>query len=157
MRKLAGIILFFGIIALILFHFATPPSIDFNELEVTDISGNKVNLNDYRGKPLIVNFWATWCGPCMQEIPDFDIVQSKYEGSVKLLMVYDQSSLSNIQGFFKKYHYNLTFVQSQKGFKKMGIYSIPTTYFLDKDLKVIDSKSGLLDVNSLESMIQKIQ
>ena len=157
MRKLAGIILFFGIIALVLFRFATPPSIDFKELEVTDISGKKVNINDYKGKPLVINFWATWCGPCMQEIPDFDLVQSKYEGSVKFLMVYDESSLANIQGFFKKYNYHLTFLQSQKGFKQMGIYSIPTTYFLDKDLNVIDSKSGSLDENSLEAMIQKIK
>ena len=157
MKKLAGIILFFGIIALVLFRFATPPSIDFKELEVTDISGNKVNLNDYKGKPLVVNFWATWCGPCMQEIPDFDLVQSKYEGTVKFLMVYDESSLANIQGFFKKYNYHLTFLQSQKGFKKMGIFSIPTTYFLDKNLNVIDSKSGSLDANSLEAMIQKIK
>lgn len=157
MRKLAGIILFFGIIALVLFRFSTPPSIDFNKLELTDISGKKVNLNDYKGKPLVVNFWATWCGPCMQEIPDFDLVQSKYEGSVKFLMIYDESSLANIQGFFKKYNYHLTFLQSQKGFKEMGIYSIPTTYFLDKNLNVIDSKSGSLDVNSLEAMIQKIK
>lgn len=157
MKKIWGIILFFGLIAIVLYKFSTPPRIDFNELEVTDISGKKVNLNDYKGKPLVVNFWATWCGPCMQEIPDFQHVQAKYADSVLFLMVYDKSSMGNIQGFFKKYNYKLTFLQSQKEFKQMGIYSIPTTYFLDKNLNVIDSKSGSLDVNSLEAMIQKIK
>jgi thiol-disulfide isomerase/thioredoxin len=157
MKKIWCIILFFGLIAIALYKFSTPPSIDFKELELIDASGKRVSLDAYKGKPLVINFWATWCGPCMQEIPDFDMVQSKYEGSVKFLMVYDESSLANIQGFFKKYNYHLTFLQSQKGFKQMGIYSIPTTYFLDKDLNVIDSKSGSLDENSLESMIQKIK
>jgi thiol-disulfide isomerase/thioredoxin len=157
MKKIWGIILFFGLIAIALYKFSTPPSIDFKEIELIDPSGKRVSLDAHKGKPLVINFWATWCGPCMQEIPDFDLVQSKYEGSVKFLMVYDESSLANIQGFFKKYNYHLTFLQSQKGFKQMGIYSIPTTYFLDKDLNVIDSKSGSLDENSLEVMIQKIK
>jgi thiol-disulfide isomerase/thioredoxin len=157
MKKIWGIILFFGLIAIALYKFSTPPSLNFKEIELLDASGKRVSLDAYKGKPLVINFWATWCGPCMQEIPDFDMVQSKYEGSVKFLMVYDESSLANIQGFFKKYNYHLTFLQSQKGFKQMGIYSIPTTYFLDKDLNVIDSKSGSLDVNSLETMIQKIK
>jgi thioredoxin-like negative regulator of GroEL len=65
--------------------------------------------------------------------------------------------LGNIQGFFKKYNYQLTFLQSQKGFKQMGIYSIPTTYFLDKNGDVVDSKTGSLDVQSLENMILKIK
>jgi thiol-disulfide isomerase/thioredoxin len=157
MKKIWGIILFFGLIAIALYKFSTPPSIDFKEIELIDASGKRVSLDAYKGKPLVINFWATWCGPCMQEIPDFDLVQSKYEGSVKFLMVYDESSLANIQGFFKKYNYHLTFLQSQKGFKQMGIYSIPTTYFLDKNGDVVDSKSGSLDVNSLEAMIQKIK
>jgi thiol-disulfide isomerase/thioredoxin len=157
MKKIWGIILFFGLIAIALYKFSTPPSIDFKEIELIDPSGKRVSLDAHKGKPLVINFWATWCGPCMQEIPDFDLVQSKYEGSVKFLMVYDESSLANIQGFFKKYNYHLTFLQSQKGFKQMGIYSIPTTYFLDKNGDVVDSKSGSLDVNSLEAMIQKIK
>jgi thiol-disulfide isomerase/thioredoxin len=157
MKKIWGIILFFGLIAIALYKFSTPPSLNFKEIELLDASGKRVSIDAYKGKPLVINFWATWCGPCMQEIPDFDLVQSKYEGSVKFLMVYDESSLANIQGFFKKYNYHLTFLQSQKGFKQMGIYSIPTTYFLDKNGDVVDSKSGSLDVNSLEAMIQKIK
>lgn len=157
MKKIWGIILFFGLITIALYKFSTPPSLNFKEIELIDASGKRVSLDAYKAKPLVINFWATWCGPCMQEIPDFDLVQSKYEGSVKFLMVYDESSLANIQGFFKKYNYHLTFLQSQKGFKQMGIYSIPTTYFLDKNGDVVDSKSGSLDVNSLEAMIQKIK
>jgi thiol-disulfide isomerase/thioredoxin len=157
MKKIWGIILFFGLIAIALYIYSTPPSINFKEIELLDASGKRVSIDAYKGKPVVINFWATWCGPCMQEIPDFDMVQSKYEGSVKFLMVYDESSLANIQGFYKKYNYHLTFLQSQKGFKKMGIYSIPTTYFLDENLNVIDSKSGSLDVNSLETMIRKIK
>jgi thiol-disulfide isomerase/thioredoxin len=157
MKKIWGIILFFGLIAIAIYKFSTPPSLDFKEIELVDSLGKRVSLDAYKGKPLVINFWATWCGPCMQEIPDFEQVQAKYVDSVLFLMVYDESSLGNIQGFFKKYNYQLTFLQSQKGFKQMGIYSIPTTYFLDKNGDVVDSKTGSLDVQSLENMILKIK
>lgn len=157
MKKVWGIILFFGLIALAIYKFSTPPNINFNEIELIDSNGNKVSIDAFKGKPLVVNFWATWCGPCMQEIPDFELVQAKYGNSVVFVMIYDESSLGNIKAFFKKYNYRLTFLQSKKGFKQMGIYSIPTTYFLDKNGAVVSSKSGSLDVQSLENMILKIK
>ena len=62
----------------------TIPYVDFTAV---DLEGNEVSLSDYIGKPIVLNFWASWCPPCKSEMPDFDAVAKELDGEVVFLMV----------------------------------------------------------------------
>ena len=102
-----------------------------------DFSGNEINLNDYRGKLVIINFWATWCAPCKKEMPSLDMLYQ--DNSFKNLKVFavnmEQPNKLKTKKFFndiniKKleifFDYNLNFV---KEFKLRGV---PTTILINK-------------------------
>ena len=65
----------------------TEPPLPAPDFTVYDIDGNPVNLYDFTGKPLVVNFWVSWCGPCQMEMPDFDSAYEAYKEEIAFLMI----------------------------------------------------------------------
>ena len=65
----------------------TEPDIAAPDFTVLDREGNPVKLSDFAGKPVVLNFWASWCGPCKSEMPDFQEAYEKYDGEVVFIMV----------------------------------------------------------------------
>jgi len=125
-----------------------------------DLQGKVVKLSDYQGKPLLVNFWATWCGPCRIEIPMLNDLHRKYAASqlVILGVSTDVDGPQSIPPFLKEVPivYPVVIAGDDAEEKFGGIWALPTTYFYSKDGKQIDKAIGLQSRDFFEERIHKI-
>ncbi|MBQ9141743.1 MAG: TlpA family protein disulfide reductase [Lachnospiraceae bacterium] len=125
-------------------------------------TGEEVALFDYIGKPVVLNFWASWCGPCKAEIPDFQEAYEKYEGKVTFLMVNmtdgAQETKESATSFIEEQGYTLPFYFDTKlqGAYTYGVYSLPTTFFINGEGEMIAYAQGMIDAETLEQGISMI-
>lgn len=111
------------------------------DLELTDTTGIKIEIIDYKDKVLFVNFWATWCKPCLEEFPSITRAQKIMEPKGYQFLFISDESLSVINNFKKKKDYNFTYLKSNKAIAEYGIYSLPVTYIIANG-KVLGTLSG---------------
>lgn len=136
------------------------PAIDF---EVLNESGEKVKLSSYFGKPIVVNFWASWCGPCKAEIPEFIDAYKKYGEEVEFLMVNltdgQTDTVEGVKEFVSenKYEFPLYFDTEYSAANAYQVYSIPQTLFVDKNGNIQNLYIGMIDKNVLESEISNFR
>jgi thiol-disulfide isomerase/thioredoxin len=120
------------------FNFAPSASKPAPELAFEDAAGNPLTLEDFRGKVVVLNLWATWCGPCRKEMPSLDRLQAKFggDGVVVLPLSLDRGELSRIQAFYDEVGIqNLQIYRDPKGAAShvLGAFGLPTTVVLDRD------------------------
>lgn len=133
-----------------------------------DLNGNKVSLASYKGRPLVVDFWATWCGPCKVEIPWFEKLHDQYASQgLEILGVstddLDRSDPAklftqkrDIADFANKMHMNYPVLLGEDAVEdKWGIDSMPSTFFIDRNGKIVASTIGLAPREVIEADIQK--
>ncbi|MGB9774129.1 MAG: peroxiredoxin family protein [Bacteroidota bacterium] len=120
----------------------------------------KIKLSDYRGKVVIVDFWATWCPPCRAEIPGFIDLYSKYKdkGFVMLGISLDEGGLSDVVPFVKQYkmNYPVLIGNSQVVAAYGGIRGIPTTFIIDKKGMIRARFEGYRPKATFENLITKL-
>lgn len=132
----------------------TAPDFTLDTLE-----GQSVKLSDYRGKAVLLNFWATWCGPCKVEMPWFVDLQKQYgsQGLQIIGVAMDDSGKDAIDKFAKEMGVNYLILQGKEavGDAYGGVLGLPTTFFIDRNGKIIDSSSGLIGKGEIEENIKK--
>jgi len=139
------------------------PAIDFT---LTDQYGNEHSLADYQGKTIFLNFWATWCPPCRNEMPDIQAIYEEYdtEGEDALIVLgvaapYMGKEISEdrIVEFLEENGYTYPVLMDVDGnlFRGYGITSFPTTFMIDRDGNVFGYVSGQIDKSIMESIIQQ--
>ncbi len=107
------------------------------DFTVYDADGNEVKLSDYFGKPIVLNFWSSRCGPCKMEMPDFNEAYKELGDSVQFLMVNMTDSSWDTKETASKfissegYEFPVLFDTDQSAARAYGVYSLPTTYFID--------------------------
>src|SRR5467141_880993 len=120
------------------------PAPDFT-LETPD--GKNVSLSNYRGQAVMLNFWATWCGPCKIEMPWFVELQKEYgpQGLQILGVAMDDSSKEDIQKFAKDMGVNYTILIGREAVGQAygGVDVLPTTFFIDRDGNIVTREFGL--------------
>lgn len=128
-----------------------------------DKDGNEVKLSDYFGTPIILNFWASWCGPCQREIPHFEKAYPEYKDDITFLIV-DladgvHESTDSGKAFIEKsgYTFPVYFDTKSEGAVAYSITSIPTTLFIDKDGYIVSKYMGSLTEKKLLKRIEMIQ
>ena len=138
---------------------APPAAPDFT---VYDREGNAVKLSDYAGKPIVLNFWASWCGPCQSEMPDF---QEKFEAlgeDVQFLMVNmtdgSRETVDIASAFIeeKGFTFPVLYDTDLDAANTYGAYSLPTTYFIDSQGSAIARATGAIDGDTLQRGIDMI-
>ena len=134
------------------------PAPDFT---VYDANGNQVHLSDYLGKPVVVNFWASWCGPCQMEMPDFQETYLELGEEVQFLMINmtgGRETLENAQAFIAEqgYTFPVFFDQDADAARTYGAYSLPTTYFIDTEGNAVAQATGAIDRETLQTGIDMI-
>ncbi len=135
------------------------PAIDF---EVINESGEHVKLSSYFGKPIVVNFWATWCGPCQAELPDFMEAYHKYDENVEFLMVNltdgETDTVESVKEFVaeNKYDFPVYFDTEYSASNAYQVYSIPQTLFVDQNGNIQMLYIGMIDERVLESEISDL-
>jgi thiol-disulfide isomerase/thioredoxin len=121
------------------------PAPDF---KLTGIDGKPVTLADSHGKVTLLNFWATWCGPCRAEIPDLVELQNKYKDRLQILgLVVDDDDAGAIKEFVEKFglNYPVAIASDAIRFQYGGIAALPTSFLLDTEGRIVQKHEGLRD------------
>ena len=129
------------------------------DFELTSLDGKRVKLSDYRGKAVLLNFWATWCGPCKVEMPWFVDLQKRYgnDGLVVLGVAMDDTEAPKIAQFASDMGVNYpVLLGTDKVSEEYGnVEFLPTSFYIDRDGKFIGKGVGLLDRKEVEANVQK--
>ncbi|MCL5062504.1 MAG: TlpA disulfide reductase family protein [Nitrospiraceae bacterium] len=124
------------------------------EFSLKDLSGKNVRLSDYKGKVVLVNFWASWCPPCKMEIPSFQKVYAAYKDRGFTIVGISTDDVS--QSFIKDMGMTYPVVMADdKAIRDYGnIYSIPTSFLVGRDGRIIKKVMGMYFESSLKSDLE---
>jgi len=132
------------------------PAPDFS---LASLDGKTVKLSDYKGKAVLLNFWATWCEPCKIEMPWFVELQKQYgpQGLQVLGVAMDDTDPKDISDFAHKMgvNYPIAVGKEAVGDQYGGIPYLPSTFYIDRDGKVVDRVYGLVSRSEIEDDIKK--
>ena len=127
--------------------------------DLATLDGRRVKLSDYRGKAVLLNFWATWCSPCKVEMPWFVDLQKKYgnEGLVILGVAMDDSEAPKIAQFATEMGVNYpVLLGTDKVSEDYGnVEFLPTSFYIDRDGKIVGKGTGLLARGEIEDNVRK--
>ena len=130
------------------------------EFALKDVDGRTVKLSDYRGKVVLLDFWATWCGPCKIEIPWFTEFerQKKDQGFAVLGVSMDEGGWDDVRPFLKDMNVNYRVVMGNDKVAELyeGIEALPTTYLIDRDGRIASKHVGLSGKKDFENEIDEL-
>ena len=131
------------------------PAVDFT---VKDFDGNDVKLSDYFGQPIVLNFWAHWCGPCQMEMPEFNAAYERLGGEVTFLMVHEGAAVDDGKDKVTEggYTFPVVFDVDSSAGNLYGITAFPTTFFIDKDGYLKAYYMGAMDADLLQQGLDLI-
>jgi thiol-disulfide isomerase/thioredoxin len=131
-------------------------------LELRDLKGAPHKLADYRGKPVVLNFWATWCVPCAVEMPLLSEMQKRYQGRVLFIAasIDDEDMKPHIEAFIKKHQGDALTVMMGATLDSLEDFGVnqgmPGTVFIDAEGKIVDRFSGALKRTDLQKRLRKL-
>ena len=135
------------------------PAPDFTDY---DREGNTVRLSDFRGKPVVLNFWASWCGPCKKEMPDFEEIYKEYGEDIHFVMVNltdgAQETMKTATTFLdgSGYTFPVYYDKDTDAAYTYQVYGIPVTYFINAEGHLIAQGSSALDAETIKRGIEMI-
>src|SRR6266849_3336765 len=132
------------------------PAPDF---KLTGLDGKPVTLAGSKGKVILLNFWATWCGPCRAEIPDLVDLQNKYKDRLQILgLVVDDDDQDAIKNFVSEFgiNYPVAIASDEIRFQYGGIAALPTSFVLDTEGRIVQKHEGLRDPVLYETEIRSL-
>ena len=141
---------------------AAPEPVLAPDFTVYDRDGNEVQLSDYTGKPIVLNFWASWCGPCQMEMPDFHEKYLELGQDVHFLMVNmtdgSRETVDSASAFVDKnaYAFPVFYDTAVDAAMTYGVYSLPTTYFINDKGHAIAQATGSINAETLQRGIDMI-
>ena len=139
-----------------------PPKVEAPDFTAVDADGTEVKLSDYVGKPIVLNFWASWCSPCKSEMPEFNAAWEELDGEVQFLMVNMtdgaretvESAREYVEG--EGFTFPVLFDTKSEAAIAYSAYSLPTTYFIDAEGYLVARAVGAIDGETLQKGLDLI-
>ncbi|MBS1842500.1 MAG: TlpA family protein disulfide reductase [Acidobacteria bacterium] len=128
-------------------------------LDVSDLDGKPISLDQTKGKIVLLNFWATWCGPCRAEIPDLIELQTKYKDQLAIIaLATDEDEPAEVKKFAQKHgiNYRVGMATDPLRAKYGGIPALPTSFILDAQGRVVQRHIGLNDPSIYELEVRAL-
>ncbi|MHB8652505.1 MAG: TlpA family protein disulfide reductase [Terriglobia bacterium] len=129
------------------------------DFSLTGINGEKVNLADYKGKVLMVDFWATWCGPCRVEIPGFVELENRYrDQGFAIVGISKDDGPDVVRDFYKEFKMNYPVALANDDVDQLygGIIGLPTTFLIGRDGRIYAKHTGTTDISVFEQEIKML-
>jgi thiol-disulfide isomerase/thioredoxin len=118
-----------------------------------------IKLSQYKGKVVILNFWASWCGPCIEEMPSLIKLTKAFPQEVELVAISGDSTLADIESFIKSFpdlktvpNIHVVFDEDKSLSQKYQIFRLPESFILDQEQKVVKKISGTIDWNTPDAL-----
>jgi peroxiredoxin len=124
------------------------------DIESTDISGKHVKLSDYRGHVVLVDFWATWCGPCKDTMPMYQKLYAAHaaDGFVVVAVSEDDTATDiNTFGAARGLTYPIWRDSNHSAYNSFGVYEMPAAFLVDRDGKIVRRWDGFIPVEATET------
>ena len=121
-----------------------------------DLYDNKVDLSAFKGKKVLINYWATWCGPCIQEMPSLLKAQEVLKAENYVFLLVSDEVIKRISRFKDRKNYNFTYLKSRTSLASMRIFTLPTTVIFNEDGKKVKTMVGAIEWDS-KQMIKKLK
>lgn len=122
-----------------------------NRIRLAEINGNPLELTEYRGKAVFINFWATWCKPCIQEMPTLVKAQDKFRSDNIVFLYASNEEPEQIEKFKKKHSFDFHYVRIDN-LEELNIQALPTTYIFNADGKLEFSEAGFRNWEATENI-----
>ncbi len=133
------------------------------DFTVKDEKGNDISLNDFKGKPVVLNFWTSWCTYCVAEMPEFETIYQEYQAQGVVFMMVNltdgsRETQASAQQFVKDHHYTfpIYYDLQYQGADAYNISAIPASFFIDKDGKIAAAYRQPLNGKILKQSIELI-
>jgi peroxiredoxin len=126
------------------------------ELSLTDLNGKTLHTSDYKGKVVLVNFWAAWCTPCAEEVPQFIALQRKYKDQgFQVIGISVEDDAGELRNFYRKYQMNYPVVPGNIKIADAfgGVLGLPTTFVIGRDNLVHGKHNGETNFSALEQEV----
>jgi thiol-disulfide isomerase/thioredoxin len=124
-----------------------------------DLSGKRIDLGDYRGDVVLLNFWATWCGPCLIELPTFSSWQGKYgHQGLQIIAVSMDDDSAPVGKAVRRLHIKVPVIMGDEklGNEYGGVLGLPVTYLIGRDGRIAARISGETDLKKMESKVREL-
>ena len=128
-----------------------------NTIRLKDLNGQSIDLETYKGKTIFINFWATWCQPCVEEMPSIERAQNILKDKAVVFLLASRETPEEIGAFRTRHKYKLNFVLVENS-EELDIPTLPTTFIFNPKGKLVYSEMGMRqwDEKNNIDMIQKI-
>ena len=127
------------------------------DFTVLDINGNEVRLSSFAGKPIVINFWGSWCGYCKQEMPDFQKMYEKYP-NVQFVMINSGDTISTAKSYIEQngFTFPVFFDTTDEAVIAYGVTAFPYSFFINAEGEYVAYARGMISASQLESGIKMI-
>ena len=121
-----------------------------------DLYENNLDLSIYKRGKIIISYWATWCAPCIEEMPGIIKAEKILEDYGYTFLLVSDETIDKISKFKNEWNFDFNFLKSTKPFETLGVYAMPTSYIFDENGKIVETIIGAVEWNS-EEMINKLK